>query len=185
MYSRLTYLFCLLWACHARVTLEDNGYKGLVIAIGDYVREDSSLIDHIMAVMTNASAYMFTATRYRAYFKDITILVPQTWGYSSSYKDATHETFDDAEIRVDEPATPGDHAAYVRGSALVCGMPGLYMHVTPHRLTNEQVRRSARIPRHFPRVFFAGIPGMCAARALRRLLYAACHTDGTSLLFVV
>ena len=121
------------------MTLTNNGYSGLVIAIGDNVREDSSLIDQIKTVMTNASAYMYAATRRRAYFNDITILVPETWSDGASYEAATHEVFDNAEIRVDEPADPDDHSAYVRGSALVCGMPGLYMHVTPLRLTDEEV----------------------------------------------
>lgn len=121
------------------MTLTNNGYNNLVVAIGEDVPEDSSLIEQIKTVMTNASAYMYTATRRRAYFKDITILVPETWRDRALYERVTNERFDVAEIRVDEPTFPGAHGAYVRTPALVCGMPGVYMHITPFRLTDKRV----------------------------------------------
>ncbi len=125
---------------NGQVTLTNNGYQQLVVAIGENVAEDFSLVDRIKSVMTNASSYLYTATKRRAYFKDVTILVPETWSDRAIYEPRTIERFESAEIRIDEPVFPGAHSAYVQVSALKCGMPGIYMHITPFRLTDEKVR---------------------------------------------
>ncbi|XP_062523873.1 calcium-activated chloride channel regulator 1-like [Corticium candelabrum] len=139
-YREVVFLSLLAWAANGRVTLTTNGYEGLVIAIGENVAEDFSLIEHIKSVMTNASSYLYTATKRRAYFKDVTILVPETWSDRAIYEPRTIERFEYAEIRIDEPVFPGSHTAYVQVSARKCGMSGIYMHITPFRLTDEEVR---------------------------------------------
>ena len=139
-YKEVFFLSLLSWAANGRVTLTTNGYEGLVIAIGENVAEDFSLIERIKSVMANASSYLYTATKRRAYFKDVTILVPETWSDRTIYEPRTIERFESAEIRIDEPVFPGAHSAYVQVSALKCGMSGIYMHITPRRLTDEKVR---------------------------------------------
>ncbi len=140
MYKQLIVFSFLSWTANARVTLTTNGYEGLVIAIGENVAEDFSLIERIKSVMANASSYLYTATKRRAYFKDVTILVPETWSDRTIYEPRTIERFESAEIRIDEPVFPGAHSAYVRVAARKCGMSGIYMHITPFRLMNAKVR---------------------------------------------
>ena len=105
----------------------------VVVAIRDDVSEDPSLLEAIGREFTAASSYLYTATKNRAYFKDITILVPQTWPHRDQYGDAVTETFKTADIQI-EPATRD--TAYVRRSTL-CGTTDGRMHVTPNRIKGQ------------------------------------------------
>ena len=91
----------LAWA---RVSLVENGYKGLVVAISPEEEENPNLVESIKNLMTKASAELYGATRQRAYFKEVTILVPQTWNLDEA-EAAVDETFKDAEFRV-APSNP-------------------------------------------------------------------------------
>ena len=91
----------LAWA---RVSLVENGYKGLVVAISPEEEENPDLVESIKDLLTKASAELYGATRQRAYFKEVTILVPQTWNLDEA-EAAVDETFKDAEFRV-APSNP-------------------------------------------------------------------------------
>ena len=54
--------------------------------------------------MTKTSGELYGATRQRAYFKIVTILVPQTWNLDDA-EAAADENYDDAEFRV-APSNP-------------------------------------------------------------------------------
>ena len=54
--------------------------------------------------MTKASGELYGATRKRAYFKSVTILVPQTWNLDEA-EAALDENYDDAEFCV-APSNP-------------------------------------------------------------------------------
>ena len=56
----------LAWA---RVSLVENGYKGLVVAISPEEEENPDLVESIKDLLTKASAELYGATRQRAYFK--------------------------------------------------------------------------------------------------------------------
>ena len=104
-----------------------------MVAVHDNVPEDSSLLDAVKREFTAASSYLYTATKNRAYFKDITILVPQTWPDRDAYGDAVTETFDTAQIQIE----PGSRdTAYVLRSP-TCGTTDGRMHVTPNRIKGE------------------------------------------------
>lgn len=45
------------------ITIENNGYRNIVIAISDDVPEDTALLDKIREVFTAASQALYTATR--------------------------------------------------------------------------------------------------------------------------
>ena len=83
-----------------RVTLTNNGYSDLVVAISPDVpkTEASAIIDNIKVtssqrikifrifsqfwiqdMITKASSVVYVATRNRAYFKSVRILVPKEW----------------------------------------------------------------------------------------------------------
>ncbi|KAI8497816.1 chloride channel [Branchiostoma belcheri] len=66
----------------------------------------------------------------KAYFKDVTVLIPQTWKDKSIYEDATFETFEKANIRVDLPTAHRGHRPFTRTYGK-CGMIGAFTHVTP------------------------------------------------------
>ena len=85
--------FPLAWA---RVSLVENGYEGLVVAISP---EEEDLVESIKDLMTKASGELYGATRQRAYFKSVTILVPQTWNLEEA-EAAVDENYDYAEFRV-------------------------------------------------------------------------------------
>ena len=87
-----------------RVSLVENGYEGLVVAISPEEEENPNLVESIKDLMTKASAELYGATRQRAYFKEVTILVPQTWNLDEA-EAAVDETFKDAEFRV-APSNP-------------------------------------------------------------------------------
>ena len=91
----------LAWS---RVSLVENGYKGLVVAISPEEEENPVLVESIKDLLTKASAELYGATRQRAYFKEVTILVPQTWNLDEA-EPAVDETFKDAEFRV-APSNP-------------------------------------------------------------------------------
>eukprot|EP00118_Oscarella_pearsei_P002569 m.10908 g.10908 ORF g.10908 m.10908 type:complete len:933 (+) comp22777_c0_seq2:260-3058(+) len=134
-------LTALLGHSQCRVVLQDNGYRNLVVAIGENVPESAGLLQEITTAFTKASSYLYAATKQRAYFHQVTILVPESWQSKSTYSTPTNgETFGNAEIRIDLPAVSGDNTAYVLSRGLVCGMEGEYMHVTPERLTEERYK---------------------------------------------
>ena len=90
-------------AC-SRVSLVENGYEGLVVAISPEEEENPNLVESIKDLLTKASAELYGATRQRAFFKDVTILVPQSWSLDDT-EAAVDETFEDAEFRV-APSNP-------------------------------------------------------------------------------
>ena len=49
---------------HASVTIENNGYRNLVIAISDDVTEDTTLPTRLTEIFTAASQVLYSATRY-------------------------------------------------------------------------------------------------------------------------
>ena len=86
----------LAWS---RVSLVDNGYEGLVVAISPEEQENPELVNSLKELLTKASAELYGATKRRAYFKNVTILVPKTWNLDEA-EAAVDETFEDAEFRV-------------------------------------------------------------------------------------
>ena len=100
----------LAWA---RISLVENGYEGLVVAISPEEDENHNLVESIKDLLTKASAELYGATRQRAYFKSVTILVPQSWNLDEA-ESAVDETYDDAEFRV-APSNPAyGHNPYTK-----------------------------------------------------------------------
>ena len=87
-----------------RVSLVENGYQGLVVAISPEEEENPNLVQSIKDLLTKASAELYGATRQRAYFKEVTILLPKTWNLDE-VEPAVDKTYADAEFRV-APSNP-------------------------------------------------------------------------------
>ena len=87
-----------------RTSISENGYTGVVIAVSPEEAEDPALVEAIKELFTSASAELYGATRQRAYFKEVTILLPKIWNLDEA-EAAVDETYDDAEFRV-APSNP-------------------------------------------------------------------------------
>ncbi|KAK3787610.1 hypothetical protein RRG08_034313 [Elysia crispata] len=105
-------ILCVLWipdvtavSRPTAITLENNGYKGMLVAIGPDVPQNAALIDKIKAMIKEASAYLYQATAKRAYFSHVTILVPHSWAPDAAWGPATSELFTNADVIVQDPPT--------------------------------------------------------------------------------
>ena len=130
----LIWLSSLVVLMSSKAVLEDNGYRELVVAISPDVPESQDTLNQIKGLMTEASRELFIASRKRAYYKRIKILLPQTWTNTPTDQDLQGEFFEAAEVRVDLKNPVYDTAPYtVRGSG--CGEPGSYIHITPGQIS--------------------------------------------------
>ncbi|EPQ19757.1 Calcium-activated chloride channel regulator 2 [Myotis brandtii] len=77
----------------AGVQLRDNGYDGLLIAINPQVSEDQNLIPNIKEMVTEASFYLFNATKRRVFFRNTKILIPATWK-ANNYSKVKQESYE-------------------------------------------------------------------------------------------
>ncbi|XP_077978801.1 calcium-activated chloride channel regulator 3A-1-like [Glandiceps talaboti] len=121
----------------AKVTLQDNGYRGLVVAINEDIPENPRLVEGIKDLFSDTSNLLHGATKKRAYFKEITILIPKTWSDNITSELATNEIFDTANVIIDEPHTLWGDNPYANqlGS---CGEEGEYIHLTPNFLLDTE-----------------------------------------------
>ncbi|XP_004679593.1 PREDICTED: calcium-activated chloride channel regulator 4 [Condylura cristata] len=112
------------------VRLNDNGYEDIIIAIDPDVPEDETLIGKIKDMVTEASTYLFEATGKRLFFKNISILIPNSWKENPQYQRPKHESYTHADVKVAPPALPGEDEPYTR-QFRACGEKGEYIHLTP------------------------------------------------------
>ncbi|XP_022110071.1 epithelial chloride channel protein-like [Acanthaster planci] len=125
----------------APVSLVDNGYRGIVLAIAEGVPEDFDLVEEIKVMFTEASAFLYEASDHRVYFHDITILLPQSWADDPSYLPAMFESFYTANILVNTAANRYIPAQPFVKQPGMCGEEGSYLH-----LTKELIRQGNQGP---------------------------------------
>ncbi|XP_052586758.1 calcium-activated chloride channel regulator 3A-1-like [Peromyscus californicus insignis] len=121
------------------VHLNNNGYEGVVIAINPSVPEDERLIQSIKEMVTQASTYLFEATKRRFYFKNVNILVPMTWKSKSEYLTPKRESYDQADVIVADPYLKNRDDPYTLQYGQ-CGDRGQYIHFTPNFLLTDNFR---------------------------------------------
>ncbi|KAE8610708.1 hypothetical protein XENTR_v10012214 [Xenopus tropicalis] len=129
------HLFCVSGT--SMVKLQNGGYEDLVFAINPGLRENVKIIDNIQNMITEASQYLFSATKNRVYIRNAKILIPMAWS-NNKYTKARTETYDKADVIIasshvkfgDDPYT----LQYGR-----CGEPGKYIHMTPDFLLNDSL----------------------------------------------
>ncbi|XP_052781793.1 LOW QUALITY PROTEIN: calcium-activated chloride channel regulator 1-like [Mya arenaria] len=117
------------------IVLENNQFKNVVVAVHDSIAEDGSLIDKIKDEMTEASKYIYKATRQQAYFKEITILLPNTWSSHASYGQATSETIQLADVIITDPIR-GKRSLPQARSYEGCGKQGVHVLLTKEFFDN-------------------------------------------------
>ncbi|XP_008263168.1 calcium-activated chloride channel regulator 1 isoform X1 [Oryctolagus cuniculus] len=119
------------------VNLNNNGYDGIVIAINPSVPEDEKLIQNIKEMVTDASTYLFQATKRRVFFRNVHILVPITWKSKSEYLMPKQESYDQADVIIANPSLKYADDPYTLQYGQ-CGDKGQYIHFTPNfLLTNN------------------------------------------------
>ncbi|XP_004603681.2 calcium-activated chloride channel regulator 4A-like [Sorex araneus] len=128
----------LLGGCKSSlIELKDNGYEGIIIAINPEVPENETLITKIQDMVTEASAYLFKATENRIYFKNVNILIPDTWKSKPQYMRPGRESYKHATVIIAPPALPGRDEPYTRHFSQ-CGEKGEYIHLTPDFLLGNK-----------------------------------------------
>ncbi|XP_037354462.1 calcium-activated chloride channel regulator 2 [Talpa occidentalis] len=119
------------------VQLRDNGYDDLLVAINPQVSEDQNLIPNIKEMITEASYYLFNATKRRVFFRSIKILIPATWK-ANNYSQVKQESYEKANVIVTDwygPRGDDPYTLQYRG----CGKEGKYIHFTPNFLLNDDL----------------------------------------------
>lgn len=92
-------------------------------------------------MFVNASSYLYFATKKRAYFKNVTILIPQTWSDNPAYKSPGNATFRGADVIVAShnprfaPYGPNYALPYTK-QFTGCGEQSLHIHLTSQFLLN-------------------------------------------------
>ncbi|XP_070557788.1 calcium-activated chloride channel regulator 1-like [Ptychodera flava] len=121
----------------SKITLDNNEYKGILIAIADDVKENANLLENLQEILTGASGALYRATKQRAFFKEITILLPNTWSNDLVNVEATSEIFDAANAIVTKHENVGRETPYTNqfGS---CGEEAEYIHLTDKFILDKQ-----------------------------------------------
>ncbi|XP_077983917.1 calcium-activated chloride channel regulator 1-like [Glandiceps talaboti] len=119
------------------VTLKDNGYKGIVVAISNHVPDNETILQRIQDAFIEASQVLFVATNRRAYFKDITVLVPKSWSHRPEFGKVRTESFETANIIIDKANQKYGNTPYVKYMG-GCGEMGEYIHLTSPFLIDKE-----------------------------------------------
>ncbi|EHB18740.1 Calcium-activated chloride channel regulator 4, partial [Heterocephalus glaber] len=112
------------------VQLNGNGYEDIIIAIDPAVPEDGEIIEQIKAMVTTASNYLFEATEKRFFFKNVSVLIPDTWEGKPQYRRPRYESYTQADVIVAPPTLQGKDEPYTR-QFTECGEKAEYIHFTP------------------------------------------------------
>ncbi|XP_078612939.1 calcium-activated chloride channel regulator 1-like [Branchiostoma floridae x Branchiostoma japonicum] len=133
----------LVWCSQAvfnrpnEIKLENNEYTDVLVAIHKDVPEDQQIVDRLKEIFTEASQDLYVATNNRTFFKEVKILIPNTWTKKPEYLPAGTKTFERANVRVDRPNPLYVDNPYVQQKG-GCGEPGDYMHLTPKYVVDKE-----------------------------------------------
>jgi hypothetical protein len=64
---------CSIYKKETKIELDKNGYKNILIAIDDDVKENLRLIENIKNTFTSASHFLFSVTKLFLFFKQFII----------------------------------------------------------------------------------------------------------------
>ncbi|XP_052034439.1 calcium-activated chloride channel regulator 4A-like [Apodemus sylvaticus] len=126
----LLLLYLLQGSDTSLVRLNENGYEDIIISIDPAVPEDVTIIEHIKEMVTKASTYLFEATEKRFFFKNVSILIPESWANSPQYRRPKQESYNHADVKVAPPALEGRDEPYTR-QFTQCEEKAEYIHLTP------------------------------------------------------
>lgn len=117
------------------VQLVNNGYDNVVVAIGNDIAKNDSLLTTIKDAFSAASRALFQATGQRAFFRQVTIVIPPSWTGSNSYGSASlEESFRSAQFRIASTPVERLTRARMQSFGFGCGREGRYVQLPPERL---------------------------------------------------
>ncbi|XP_072918701.1 calcium-activated chloride channel regulator 1-like [Hemitrygon akajei] len=134
-------LECLISVCMVRCSemkLVNNGYDDIVIAINPGIPEDPKLIPKIQEMITSASSFLYAATKQRAYFRDVKILLPITWTPQPHYQRPSTQSYEKAEVIIADPHSKFGDDPYTLQYGR-CGERGRYIHLTSSFMLDDSV----------------------------------------------
>jgi len=141
---------CSIYKHESRINLVDNGYTDVVVAIAEHVDENHYLLERLKRIFTNASELLFNSTREKFYFKEITIVVPRSWKLEHFYDDfnlnnndghlhrATWESYDRADVCIDEYEDVSFHRPFVTNFANDCAQIASHITMTSNYVLSEK-----------------------------------------------
>ncbi|KAM4642759.1 calcium-activated chloride channel regulator 1-like [Discoglossus pictus] len=121
----------------SKVRLRGNGYEDLVIGINPQVQENLQIISNIKDMVTEASLYLYNATKRRFYYREVKILIPPTWQHLD-YQRPKHEAYGKASIIISNQNLnygSDPYTLHYKG----CGKEGQYIHFSPDFLTDDNL----------------------------------------------
>ncbi|XP_022236361.1 calcium-activated chloride channel regulator family member 3-like [Limulus polyphemus] len=107
---------------NSRVNLIDNGYQTIVVAFHKNMQEELDLLENLKTLLALTSKYLYQVTNNRAYFRNVTIVVPSTW---SSVEAEVEDMYRYSDIRV-EVGGDSKYSPYMLQYG-GCGQPGRYI----------------------------------------------------------
>ncbi|XP_073427614.1 calcium-activated chloride channel regulator 3A-1-like isoform X1 [Dendrobates tinctorius] len=119
------------------VQLRDHGYENVIIAIHSQVQENPQIITAIKDLISEASLYLFNATKRRFFYREVTILIPRTW-QSLNFQRPRYEEHQKASVIISSSNVNYGNDPYTlhyKG----CGNKGKYIHFTPEFLTDDSL----------------------------------------------
>ncbi|XP_043216154.1 calcium-activated chloride channel regulator 4A-like [Amphibalanus amphitrite] len=131
----------------SRVRLVHNGYTGLVVGVDEDVDilQCQDIIRNLKTLLTGASDYLYTATQRRAYFGDVTVVVPSSWPRSctgsAAPEPATTESLVSADLRVSGLRHPVHGAAPWTHQSGLCGRPGHFIQFAADYVASGETHR--------------------------------------------
>ncbi|XP_037793436.1 uncharacterized protein LOC119588869 [Penaeus monodon] len=87
-------------AADSRAKLVENGYEGVVVGVSQEIDESlgPAIVASIKDMFNEASRRLFAATRGRAYFRSVKVLIPKSWSFTDVNDTALSENF---EVTID------------------------------------------------------------------------------------
>ncbi|KAG8555803.1 hypothetical protein GDO81_017821 [Engystomops pustulosus] len=119
------------------VQLRDHGYEDVIIAVHPQVPENPQIITAIKDMVSEASFYLFNATKRRFFYREVKILVPNTW-QSLNFQRPQYEAHQKASVMISNPNFSYGNDPYTlhyKG----CGNKGKYIHFTPDFLMDDNL----------------------------------------------
>ncbi|XP_075038541.1 calcium-activated chloride channel regulator 2-like isoform X3 [Mixophyes fleayi] len=119
------------------VQLRDNGYENILIAVHPQVPENPQLITTIKDMVTEASMYLFNATKRRFFYREVKIIIPSTW-QSFNFQRPRYEMHRKADVIISNPNLNYGNDPYTLHYE-GCGNNGKYIHFTPDFFTDHSL----------------------------------------------